>query len=505
MAVGVTARRPPTAQSSGSATGMALLGAAATTAANFGIAVALAREGASLAGVFFAATAVVAILGNTAGLGTMTGLVYFMPACLSATTPNPRSILTYAAAPVTLAGLMGGAAIAVAATPIAGLLSPARTADAATMLRVVAVAVPAWALTVMFLGATRGLGSMIPTVVINQVLKPVLQLVGVVGLLVAGGEPSMAALAVAWAWPIVAAALAAAVAVWRAGGFTGGSERPVSAAEFWSYTRPRAFATGLQIALERVDVILVSALAGEAAAGVYGSISRFITAGNFVVFSIGQATSPGLRRAISGGDRGDAQRLLHQAAGWMVVVAWPYFLLVAVKATTLIELLNPAFADGRVALTVLAMILLTHAATGPIDLTLLMLGHSRASLAIAAAALTIDIVLAVALIPRFGLAGAAIGWSAAVVVQNGAAAVLVHRLGGLRPLGRPAAVAAAGAVVAVVPIGLVTPAGLSGLAIAAVVAVVIHASWSVAFSRHLGLTELLPTGGGLGVRAGRGR
>jgi O-antigen/teichoic acid export membrane protein len=479
-------------QSSGTATGLALVGAAVTTTANFGIALGLARAGASLAGVFFAATAVVAILGNTAGLGTMTGLVYHLPTATDGTHPNPRSLVGYAAGPVSAAGALAAVVIVLAADPIAAVLAPGRTADLATMLRLLAVAVPAWALTVTFLGATRGLGSMTPTVVINQVLKPVCQLGGVGGLLFIYGEPSMGALAVAWGWPIVAAAVLAFGALWRAGGLAGGGPAPVSAAEFWRYTRPRSLATGLQIALERIDVILVSALAGEAAAGIYGTVSRFITAGNFVVYSIGQATSPGLRRAISTGRGEEAQRLLHQATGWMVLVAWPYFLFVAVEADSLISLLNPAFTEGATALAILALALLTHAATGPIDLALLMLGRSRPSLGIAATALTADVVLAVALIPRFGAAGAAIGWACAVLIQNGVAALLVHRVGGLRPVGWPAVIAGCGALLAIVPVAVVTPPGTAGLALTTIVAGPIYLLWVTKFAHRLDVANLVP-------------
>lgn len=485
-----------TTQSSGTATRLALVGAAATTAANFGIAIGLAKAGASLAGVFFAVTAVIAILGNTAGLGTMTGLVYFMPACVEGDDPNPRSLLTYATWPVVGASAAVALTLATFASPISQVLAPARAGDAATMLRILAVAVPAWALTVTFLGATRGLGSMTPTVAINQVLKPLCQVAGIGWLLlVSDGEPPVAALAVAWGWPLVAAALLALLAVQRAGGLAGGRRRPVSAGEFWRYTRPRAMATGVQIALERLDVVLVSAIAGEAAAGIYGTISRFITAGNFVVHSIGQATAPSLRRAITSANTGDAQRLLHQTTGWMVLVSWPYFLLVAIEAESLISLLNPAFNGGTAALTILAVTLLTHAATGPIDLTLLMLGRSRASLAIATTALAIDVALAVALIPRFGLVGAAVGWGSAVVAQNGLAAMVVRRSCGLRPFGRPALIAAIGAVGAVVPVAAITPPGFVGLVVSIGGAAAIYLLWLSMFARQLDLTSLLPSGG----------
>jgi O-antigen/teichoic acid export membrane protein len=459
-----------------------------TTAANFGIAILVGRAGAAFAGVFFAATAIVAILGNSAGLGTMTGQVYFMAHALAGPEPNPRSLLTIALRPVAAAGVATAGLLVIGAGPIAAVIAPAQSSEIAAMLRLLALTVPAWAITVTLLGATRGLGSMTPTVAVNQLLKPLSQLLSVGVVFAIDPTPTGLAVAAAWGWPVLAAAAAALVAVRRLGGFVGrGRPALVPGRDYWRYTRPRSVATACQIALERLDVVLVSALAGEAAAGIYGAISRYVTAGNFLIFSIGQATSPGLRRAVASGELAKAHRLLRQATGWMVMLVWPYFLLVAVKAEPLATLLNPSFSPGAGALALLAVVMLVSAMAGPIDLALLMLGRSRASLAGTAIALAADVALAWILIPRAGLVGAAVAWGVAVALHNGIATVFVHRTARLRAPGRPALVAGLGAVLSVVPVGLATPDTVLGLGATALVAGVIYCGWLAAFAGVLGL------------------
>ena len=487
--------RPKAAQSSGQATGLALAGAIATMVANFGIAVLVAGAGASFAGVFFAATAVVTIIGNSTGLGTMTGLVYFMPNVLDGPAPNPRLLVAIALRPVILASAAAAIAVAAMAGALATIITPDHAATTSSALRLLAIAIPGWALTVSLLGATRGLGSMTPTVVVNQVVKPLGQLALVGAVLTVDREPSSAAVALAWTIPVVASAILATLWLWRLGGFArpdaGAADHAnrgaVSRAEFWAYTRPRALSTTFQIALERIDVILIAALAGAPAAGIYGAITRFVTAGNFLIFAIAQATSPNMRRALAGERRADAARLLRQATGWMVLLAWPYFLLLATKSGPLVNLLNPDFSTGTGALTLLAVVMLVNAFAGPVDLTLLMLGRSKASLAATAAALAADITLAFLLVPRFGLIGAALAWGAAVAIQNGTATVLVHRIGDLRATGPGSLVAAAGALVAVVPAGLLLPDSFVGLIGTVVVAGLVLPAWAVRFRSVLGL------------------
>ncbi len=490
--------RPPTeprpvAQSSGTATSLALVGAIFTTIANFGIAIMVTRAGAAFAGLFFAATAVVTILGNSSALGTMTGLVYFMPTALAppdpALGPNPRALLSIALRPVVGAGLAVGAALVVVAGPLASLIADDGADQITAMLQILAVVVPCWGVTVSLLGATRGLGSMTPTVVVNQILRPLGQL-GLVSVVVATqGDPSGRAIAAAWGLPVVAGVGASIFSVWRLGGFVGGGTSPVLSAEFWHYARPRAASTAFQIALERIDVVIVSALAGEAAAGVYGALSRFITAGNFLIFAIGQATSNQLRRALAADHRAEAQALLAKTTSWMVLLAWPYFLVIAVKAGVLASLLGPELDVGASALTVLAIAMLANAFAGPVDLTLLMLGRTRESLAITVVALVVDLAIAAYAIPRFGLVGAAIAWGAAVVAQNGLAALRIHQLGQLRAGGRPATIAGIGALVAVIPVGLATPDHLGGALTTIVLGGLIWVTVAAIFRRQLGLVR----------------
>src|SRR5690606_33429882 len=48
---------------------------------------------------------------------------------------------------------------------------------------------------------------------------------------------------------------------------------------FWRYTGPRALASWLQLALQRLDIVLVAGIAGPLAAALYTVAGRFIVVG----------------------------------------------------------------------------------------------------------------------------------------------------------------------------------------------------------------------------------
>ncbi len=464
--------QPRPRQSNGSASALALAGAAGSTIANFGVAIAVNHISTAFAGIFFVSVSVITILGNSSCLGTMTGLVYFMPKTSEGTTNNPRSLLAIAFGPVLAVGTLFAAIVALSASTIGELVADKGAEDVAQMIRVLAITIPLWGLTVAIFGATRGLGSMTPTALIGRVFRPVAQVVLIGAVALSSDNPNPAAVALAWAIPVVVAAVAGLVALQRLGGFANTGQPQVSAGEFWRFVRPRSVSTALQITLERVDVIIVSALApqaglqAEVASGIYGSLSRFITAANFLVASLTQAVTPKIRRAFANENGQRAQHLIDQTTGWMVMILWPYLLILALQPKPIIGLVASGddAALGTTALTILALGVLFSPAAGPADGTLLMLGRSGWSLAGTAIAVAIDLILLALLVPRFGLTGAAVAWVAAVITANLLPLSLTNRFAGLRPFpGRPAFIAAAGALAAVLPLGLLVPDTRAGL------------------------------------------
>lgn len=459
-----TETREAKLQSSGVASSIAVAGAVITTIASFLVAFLVSRQSSGFAGAFFTSTAVATICGNALAIGTPTALVYFMPQALDGDRPSPRGLILQTLRPVTVLSCLVGIIVFFLAAPFAELVSDERVSEITTLVRVFSPAIPAWAITAALLGATRGLGSMSPTVLVGQVMRPGGQII-LLSALYWRGSPSPLEVGLSWMVPVVVAMIAAIVAVARLGGFAGAALSSVSTADFWEFARPRSLASALQIALERIDVIFVQALLGADAAGVYGALTRYIAAGNFLIFAVAQAVSATLRRSIAAANFDRAGALLRQTTAWLVLVAWPYFLIVAIKPEPLANILSSDFVADAGILSILALGMMISAASGPIDLTLLMLGKSKLSLSGVVVAIVTDIALLFLLAPRYGLTGAAIAWAVSVVAQNLLASYFVHKHSGLSTPSKAWFTAGAIAIAAAVPVSLTTPDTFVGLII----------------------------------------
>jgi O-antigen/teichoic acid export membrane protein len=415
-----------------------LAGTAFTGAAGLGTTWLVAHGlGAHGAGGFFTATAVFVLAGGVAKLGTQTSLVYWPARLRALGTPElVGRCLRIGLGPVALASSLVGAALWYAGGPLA----------------VLAPLLPVAALSDAVLAATRGYRSMRPTIGYDRILRPALQLAGLGALCLLSPEP--AAFALAWALPYLPTLLGAALALrtlTRAAGTVGGLVAPPDVhglgRAFWGFSAPRALAGVAQLALQRVDVVLVAALAGLPAAALYTVAGRFVVLGQFVNQAISQAVQPRLAESLATGDVSTATVLYRRATGWLVLVTWPLYLLVAAYAPVYLALFGPHYAGGDAITALLAVTMLAAAACGMVDTVLAMGGRTGWSLGNTLAALTVTVIADVSLIPRYGALGAALGLAAGVLANNLLPLAQIGYALRLHPFG-PGTMAAAGLAVA---------------------------------------------------------
>lgn len=420
-----------------------------------------------VAGAFFAATSLFVILNAVSGLGSDIGLLRWLPRHLAlGDRAAARRTLPIALVPVvTVACLAGGVLLAVApyvATAF-GVDDPARVA---AMLRVLAVFLPVAAAHDALLAATRGYARMRPTVVIEKIFRQWGQAGGVLAASLFTGSP--VALALAWALPylvgLVAAVIwyrrlaarpgAAAGSGERAGGTDGHLTTRELAGRFWRMTAPRAVAQICQTALQRADIILIAALGSPREAAVYTAATRFMVIGQLGGQAVQQVMQPAVSRLLALDDRAGAARVYAGCTTWIVVLTWPVHLSVAAVAPVYLSLFGHGYGGGQYATVILALAMLVATGSGPVDVMLLMAGRSGLSLANNAAALAVDLLLNVLLIPPLGPTGAAIAWAAALVTGNLLPFFQVRRLLGMSPgtAGLLPAALAAGACFGVLPL-----------------------------------------------------
>jgi O-antigen/teichoic acid export membrane protein len=397
------------------------------------------------AGAFFASTAAFILIGTIAKLGTQTSLVYF-PARMRTigNIPALRMCLRVALVPVTIFSVLIGVAMWGFAHQIAGFAARNDHAEYAHQLRLLAVFLPLCALSDSVLAGTRGWRAMRPTVVLDRIVRPALQ-VGVLAILLILHMDTPAAFIVAWSAPYAVSAVLgwrSLLALLRASErrerdtavqtvaavddprkqatseLADVSETGFSTSAFWRFTWPRAFASIAQLALTRVDVLLLAGIAGLPAAAIYSVAGRFVVLGQFANQGISQAVQPRLAERLATDDRHNANLLYQIATTWLIIAAWPIYLLIGVFAM--------AVGSG----------------CGMVDMVLAMAGRTSWNLMNVSAALAIQMAIDITLIPHLGPLGAAIGLGAAILINNIVPLTQIAVTMGIHPFGRASTSAA---------------------------------------------------------------
>lgn len=429
------------------------------------------------AGIFFALTSAFTLAFSVARLGVPTGLVYFIARYRAqGRTDLLRPLTTAGTVPVVVLSLLLGAIGMVFARDLADALVQRTDGSTVTLVRVLAAFITLAAVNDVAVGTTRGYGVMRPLVMVDRVGRPVAQLILVAAVALAGWSTATA-LGLAWVVPFLPSAVAllwwARVlrlrAVRRAArravppdsaGHAADrlavDDEPLVAAAvpgsgslsgqlgvFWRFTLPRTVGSIAQMVLQRADVILIGALRGPADAAVYAAATRFLVFGQLGGGAISTTIQPKISALMARHDVA-ATRLVYRAATvWLMLLTWPIYLLFCVFSTDLLRLFGASYTVGAPVIIVLSASMLVATACGAVDVVLVMAGRSSWTMTNALVALGVNLTLNVALIPSYGITGAALAWAAAILVNNLAPLIELALLMRLHPFGLAPALAAA--------------------------------------------------------------
>jgi len=445
-----------------------LVGAAVAGLGTVTLTVIIARTfSKAAAGAFFTSMSLFLIVEAVASLGAATGTVYFI-ARLRSLGQHQRipEVLRTATRPVAVVSVTTAVILFLLAAPVARLLVDGQLGQAGAgpavvtgELRALAIALPFAVMLDVLLGASRGYRAMGPTVLVDKIGRPVLQLAGIG---VAAFAGSAALLAPLWALPYVPAACVAWLwfrrirrraqpATVATGTTSTSTDSGPPAAEsadgrtplhFWRFTGPRGLAALAQITIQRIDIVLVAILRGPAEAAVYTAATRFLVAGQFANVAIMMAAQPRFTEMFAQGDRPAANRVYQATTAWLILLTWPLYLLAVVFGPEILTVFGHSYQQGASVMVILGLTMLLQTACGQVDMVLVTAGRSSWSLANGLLAVGVNVGLDVLLIPRYGITGAAIGWSAAIAVANLMPLVQLAMTVRLHPFGRGTYIAA---------------------------------------------------------------
>lgn len=281
----------------------------------------------------------------------------------------------------------------------------------------------------------RGLRRVLLGQLAGGLLRPLVFLLAIGGLLLAGDR--MSPLGAAGA-QVVAAGVGLGV-VWllvrrlRPPQLRGA--RPVREGRRWIFAAlPMGLVGAMGVITHRIDLVVLGILADASQTGIYRVA---LGGGELIAIALGAANAvlqPMFAALHARGDRDGLQRVVTLGARVVLALSLPMAAGLVFFARPILGFVFGAeYAPAASALTILVVGQLVNAAVGSVGFLLMMTGHERDTAVIVALGALLNLVLDVVLIPLFGVEGAAAATAISLAAWNLALAIRVLRVLRIRP------------------------------------------------------------------------
>ena len=370
--------------------------------------------------------ALLAVLGLAAILGLKTASQRFIPEYQE--TGNHRGLRGFVRWAILLV-LAAGCGVAVIGNGILGALID--DPGARLIARLVLWAVPIYGAMALLGAMLRAFGHPVLSVALGRPLREAGVLVTMLGLILVG-TPTAAGLL---GGMIAALAVSALISGWMVRAELARSPGPVGRFEpEWLRRSLPMMAVNLgNQMLRRADILMVGALAGSGAAGIYG-ICVFLTELLAIPLqTIGILFAPDAARFSARRDMPGLQRYVRRMArlsgGFAVILMLPLL----IWAEPLLALVGPDYVAGAPALRILVIGQVIRAGFGNVNLLTMMTGAERGAAKVLALVVALAVAGHVALVPAHGVTGAALATAGAMTLYAALLAALAIRKTGIRP------------------------------------------------------------------------
>lgn len=201
------------------------------------------------------------------------------------------------------------------------------------------------------------------------------------------------------------------------------------AREILVYTVPLLSTDLLYVLMNTTDALLLGAFHGVDEVAAWRVVQPLGGLNQLVLSSFTLLFVPAAARLFVRGATGEMRGLYWQTAIWMAVSTFPIFIVTfAFAEPVTVALYESRYAPAAILLSLLAVGRYVDVALGFNGLTLRVFGNMRAIVAVNLFAAAVNLGLNLALIPRLGALGAAIGTASTLVIYNVAKQVAMSRV-----------------------------------------------------------------------------
>ncbi len=209
---------------------------------------------------------------------------------------------------------------------------------------------------------------------------------------------------------------------------------PAFDAKLWLQVAwPLGAAATLGAVLDQAPTVIIGLLLRPSDVGIYYVAARSAALISFVIAAVNALAAPAFSAFHWRNQRDELARLVDRLSH---LIFWPSLavaLVIGIAARPLLSMFGPAFEAGQPVLLVLAGGQLINAGAGSVGYLLQMTGHEMVNLNVLIAAVLIDVILLLTLVPLMGCVGAAIAGALSMALWNIWLHVLVTRRLGVRP------------------------------------------------------------------------
>lgn len=204
---------------------------------------------------------------------------------------------------------------------------------------------------------------------------------------------------------------------------------------FWvRISTPFVLVEGFYILLAHTDVLILALYMPPDQVAIYFAALKTIGLVSFVAFAVTAGVTHRFAELNVNGDKEGLNKMVRDAVSWTF---WPSVAAaVAMLAVgyPLLMMFGPEFTAGYPLMFILAIGILARATVGPVESLLNMLGHQVVCAKVLVGAVVLNIAMNFALVPHFGLAGAAFATSFAVIAETIFLYGFANRLAGINVL-----------------------------------------------------------------------
>jgi O-antigen/teichoic acid export membrane protein len=191
---------------------------------------------------------------------------------------------------------------------------------------------------------------------------------------------------------------------------------------WFRYSLPLFLVDGIGFLLTNADVVVVGLYLPPDQVGIYYAAAKTIVLVQFVYFSIKAAAGPRFSAIMAEEDMTALAAFAGQTARWSFWPSLAVGLVALASGELLLSLFGSAFTAGYWLMAILFCGILAKSMVGPGEVLLSMAGRQKLCVLLYSVTLLASIGLNIALIPRFGLTGAAMATASAMMIE----AILLH-------------------------------------------------------------------------------